>query len=694
MVPSMESPRVPPLARFIARLVGGGRTDVRALQNVLALQGAVRFTVLMGITVLVPAILLSWFALSDIRAEELYFDAETERGADAAAAKMLHEIDARLSAVESATIDRLNRGQPPVIGLAELSPYLRAALVLDDDGKLVAPLTLDAIPELAPPNGAYRHAFGDGQIADLRGRYDEAAAAYRNAARYAADPVRAGTASFAQARSLSRAGRTGAADRAYQDVYADYTNVRDERGFLFGDLASLQRIRLASDPDTRRVALEEIVQRLLDPDTRWVIGQGGEAALASAAIDELDGKSDPYWVAQARQLLDDRLAQMRWVEERTDELELFDIQSQDVDGKFNYFPTHESDSLWTTVTWEDRTYIFSWDYGGLIGGLQDAIRRDPDLDPSFTASLLRAKTAPPTGVLVREQLPKLTDLNLAVAPADPASLDAQKRQRRTVRSIVVFLAVGMSVIGIVLAGRMLAAELEIARMKTDFAANVSHELRSPITQIRLKGEALQLDLVFDDADRQAHYDAIVREAERLSRLVDNVLDFAAIETGAKKYTFRPEDIGEILTNSVDSARGALEAQGLRVTITIADHLPVVWVDREALGQVIQNLLSNAAKYGADGGWIGVSADLDGDNVAVSVSDGGMGIKPADLDKIWDRFYRSSDPKVRRKRGTGIGLPIVRYIVEAHGGEITVDSAVGRGTTFTFTLPLAPRDTGA
>src|SRR5690606_8635946 len=165
------------------------------------------------------------------------------------------------------------------------------------------------------------------------------------------------------------------------------------------------------------------------------------------------------------------------------------------------------------------------------------------------------------------------------------------------------LAVAMSVLGVLASLRLVGNELDAARIKTDFAANVSHELRSPITQIRLKAESLQLDLAYDDADRQEHYDAIVREAERLSRLVDNVLDFAAIERGVKRYTFRPEDVTSMLEQAVAACKGDFEGRALTFDVQIPEDLPVVWCDREAIGQVMTNLLSNAAKYGSEGGWV-------------------------------------------------------------------------------------------
>jgi two-component system phosphate regulon sensor histidine kinase PhoR len=225
-------------------------------------------------------------------------------------------------------------------------------------------------------------------------------------------------------------------------------------------------------------------------------------------------------------------------------------------------------------------------------------------------------------------------------------------------------------------------------MKADFAANVSHELRSPITNIRLKGEFLQLGLVEGEEDLQSSYDTIVTESERLSSLVDNILDFASIEQGAKRYALRPGDILETIRMGVESSRYAMETRGMVIDMVLPDDLPMVKHDPEAVRQVIQNLISNAAKYGESGGWIGIECRYDEDWVRIHVSDRGLGINEAELPQIFDRFFRSKDKAARRKKGTGIGLTIVKYIMEAHDGRVSVTSEVGVGTAFTLHFPLS------
>ena len=186
-----------------------------------------------------------------------------------------------------------------------------------------------------------------------------------------------------------------------------------------------------------------------------------------------------------------------------------------------------------------------------------------------------------------------------------------------------------------------------------------------------------------------HYDAIVRESERLSRLVDNVLDFAAIDGGHKTYTFRPVPIAQTIESTVQAARYGMEMRDMHLDLSLSPHLPVVVHDPEAIAQVLLNLISNAAKYGKEGAWIGVNAEVVGEEVVIEISDRGIGISPDELPHLFEHFYRSSDPAARRRKGTGIGLSIVKYIVEAHGGRVEVSSTLNVGSTFALHFPLTP-----
>lgn len=691
--------RFAPLKRWVARVVGRGRGEVRALQDLNALRGSVRFMAIFGAAVLVPALILAYFALTSIRAEELYVDADVARRATAVSDQINRDLHDDFAGLERGVTERLARGQSPLAGLEELSPYLRVAFRFDNNGSLVAPFTIDTSDPRSVVTERYAEAERYARQLENAGRYIEAAAAWRAAMLATHDAGLAGDAAFGHARSLWRAGQVDAAEQAFIDVYAYYANVRDPYGFSIGQKATLLRARAAfeRDPEVGVVAMRDFVDGILDDDERWVIGRPGDAAIARAALALLDGHTDAEWLGRARNRLNERSTQHWWAEQLADQLELVfssaaEAPSRDPDGVFNYIQQHESGTLWATTWWRGELYAFALDYDAIVAALARSAMQATATDPEVRVTLTGPAEAAPPATIVRLSLtPWLPYVTVAIGPADPDLIADTKAQKRRTRIVVIVVAVAMATLGVGFAGRMLRRELEGARIKADFAANVSHELRSPITQIRLKGEALQLGLVDDEPDRQQHYDAIVREAERLSRLVDNVLDFAAIERGAKKYTFRPEDLHDVIAGAVDAARAAFEGRGVTIDVDVPDDLPVVWCDREAISQVLTNLLSNAAKYGADGKWVGVRARVGPDGVAVAVADRGLGISKDEQARIFDRFYRSADPRIRKHRGTGIGLTIVRYIVEEHGGTIAVDSEPGHGTTFTINLPLEARE---
>lgn len=681
--------RMPAIVKQLAaRLLGRTEGELRP-QDLRRMRDVLRFSALFASTILLPALLLSALALSSIRSQVLAVDAELRSRANATSEQVQLELARIFDRFEAATQERLARNESPLNNLGELSPYLRGAYRFDAAGALAAPVELGALPQPVPAPLRFRNALRAGRAAEAEADWRRAAAHYERAAGLSTHPIHVAEARLARARVIGDAGGTREAEQAYSDVYGDFAAVRDERGFRVGDLALLKgaELRLAREPDVGSVALQNLVEQLLD--SPWTVGLAGEATVVRRAIGHLEGAADPDWLARTRARLNERTDQLYWAEIVAAELELVAVPTPE--GDFRYAGARiGSPSIWATVQLSGDLYAFSFSAQSLFEDLSQAATRIGALEEDLIAELLLPGQPQPMGVFTVEPLgPWLPTVTAVVRQADPKQLAERKDRARLARLAVVTVAVFMVAVGVVFSARIIGREVENARIKADFAANVSHELRSPITQIRLKGEALQLGLVDPGEDTQQHYDAIVHEAERLSRLVDNVLDFAAIERGAKKYSLRPDDLTAIVYHTVEATRSAVEARGLELIVDLPEDLPVAWVDREAVGQVLTNLLSNAAKYGADGGYVGVRVRVGLEGIDVSVWDRGIGIDPKDQAQIFEHFYRSNDPNVRRRKGTGIGLTIVRYIVEAHGGSVSVESRSGVGTTFTVTFPLEP-----
>jgi signal transduction histidine kinase len=674
---------------FLARSQG----EVRARNVVRQLGEIGRIASVFAVTMLVPIAFLAFLALSSVRTEELSPpEADLRARAEAALEQLVGDFEAVFRRFELATKARFARGESPIANLGELSGYLRAAFRFDTNGNLAAPFDLPT-PEIRhEPTAAWIRALREARRAEGTEDWPVALEAWRRAQTLADEPAKRGEAMLGEARALARLGRPDGADDLLTDLYADHATVREEHGFRLGDLARLELARLRidqGDAETGLSALQDLVDFQLQ--TQWTIGRDGDPAVLREALRLLEGRADPDWVARSRSRLNERSAQLTWAELVKSELEIVWNRTASV-GEFRYFPARiESPAVWATVRdADDSFYAFSFSRDDLHADLKSVVAAANAEDPELLRTLVLTDDGPPDAALASVPLTPLMGVyTLAVSPSDPEAVEASRGRRRTVRIAVVLTAVFVSVVGAFWIARLVAWEMETARQRADFAANVSHELRSPITQIRLKGEALALGLVDPGADAEEHYASIVRESERLSRLVDNVLDFASIERGVRRYQLRPDDLGDVLLGSVDAARSTFEAAGMVVDVDIPDDLPRVWFDREALGQVMTNLLSNAAKYGESGGWVRIAARAGESHVALTVADRGIGIVPGEIHRVFDDFFRSADPRVRSSKGTGIGLAIVRYIVEAHGGTIHVASTPGQGAVFTILLPLQP-----
>ena len=232
--------------------------------------------------------------------------------------------------------------------------------------------------------------------------------------------------------------------------------------------------------------------------------------------------------------------------------------------------------------------------------------------------------------------------------------------------------------GIFLTYRNISREMNLARLKSDFVANVSHELRTPLALIRLYAETLELGRLNSKEKYQEYFRIIREESERLSSLINNILDFSRIEAGRKEYEFKETDLSELVRSTLDTYRFQIEQNGFTFEENISKDIPPVNVDREAIARSLLNLVNNALKYSKDKKYIGVSLYRANGSVKLEVSDHGIGIPPAEQEKIFEKFYRCGDPLVHNVKGSGLGLSLVRHIVRAHGGDVKVESAPETG----------------
>jgi signal transduction histidine kinase len=243
--------------------------------------------------------------------------------------------------------------------------------------------------------------------------------------------------------------------------------------------------------------------------------------------------------------------------------------------------------------------------------------------------------------------------------------------------------------GLVLTYRSVSKEVALARLKSDFVSNVSHELRTPLALIRLYAETLELGRIKGEAKVEEYYRIIRTESERLTALINNILDFSRIEAGRKEYDFRQTDLAELVSNTLDTYRAQIHEHGFTLEQSIDWTIPAVQVDREAIARSLVNLVNNALKYSDTEKFLCVKLYRADPVLKLEVVDHGIGIARNEQSKVFEKFYRAGNPLVHNTKGSGLGLSLVRHIAHAHGGEVEVESTPGTGSKFTLTLPLEP-----
>jgi signal transduction histidine kinase len=266
------------------------------------------------------------------------------------------------------------------------------------------------------------------------------------------------------------------------------------------------------------------------------------------------------------------------------------------------------------------------------------------------------------------------------------TIDELARNRFSRNLIFVLLLDIVLIAGAWMIYRNIRREMLFLKMKSDFVSNVSHELRTPLALIRMYAETLDMGRLRDEGKRKEYYSTILQESERLTRLVNNILDFSRMEAGRKKYNFADVQVNDIVTGALGTYRFHLQSEGFTPEVNLDPALPVIRGDAESVTEAVMNIIDNAVKYSGDRKYLSLrTGRIDGD-VFLDVQDQGIGIAPEHHTKIFDTFFRVSDVLVHNVKGSGLGLALVRHIMNAHGGSVSVESSPGNGSRFRLRFP--------
>jgi len=683
-----------------------------------------KVVVLLGLLVGLPSVVLAWLGVQSVRSESLAARALFQQRCEAVAADLYGEVERRFGAFEAQLVRSVARAHEAwdvdatAAGDALSSdlPEIDGVLVLDGSGSLVYPPAWRVAPsDPAGGPGGFQdrsfmgESFDKGEQAEVR-RGDAEAAAEFYAAAVPRIPGQRGKAIAmnALARSLLKDGRPADARAVWLRIEQEHPQDQDWNGFPLGLLARYQQgishLQEGSEALAAR-GLASLTRDLLHAP--WTYGGFAEAVIARKALLHLEagrlvdqvppGLRPDLEAARAR--FDERARRQR---DQAATLALLPRLREDPtdhrNARVQYFrdASRAGSILVARVRWSSpgarRLYLVTLDQSRLLSRLRDRVAGAARASPEIRVRLAEARGgllplwAQSEGVAYPLD-PWVPGMMLVVGRGNPDLMEAHLERTWAFRLALVMAFTTLIVVGAGMTARAILREMEIARLKTDFVSNVSHELRTPLTSIRLMGEMLAMGAVPTEDKRAEYYQNIVSESERLSRLIDNVLDFARLEEGRKKFRFARGDIGECVRQveriSVDFVRG----EGYRFEVSVAPSLPRLWFDADAIVQALINLIGNAVKYSRRERVVKVTAARHRDGVVLSVEDRGEGIDPKDLRHIFDKFYRGGDSLTRETRGAGLGLAIVKAIALAHGGEVRVRSRPGEGSTFSIVLPV-------
>jgi signal transduction histidine kinase len=340
----------------------------------------------------------------------------------------------------------------------------------------------------------------------------------------------------------------------------------------------------------------------------------------------------------------------------------------------------------------------------VVDGLRELVQADPELRDEICVALLDDNAKPV--VLSREKFQAnwkrpfvateigdaLPHWEVAAYLVNPAQLTQAAHTARLTLGLLIAVLVLAIGVGSWLIVSSLNSELKLARQKTDFVSNVSHELKTPLTSIRMFSELLAEGRVTDATKQRSYLNIITAEAARLTRLINNVLDFSRMESGEKKYNIQPCDLTEVVRSTAETFRPHLEANGFKFDCELREAKISVRGDADALSQIIVNLLSNAEKYSNGGKEITLQLAQKQSplpHVEMKVLDRGLGVPRGSEEKVFEKFYRAHDSLGSGIQGSGLGLTIARQIARAHGGDVVYEPRDDGGSCFVLRLPIKP-----
>lgn len=578
--------------------------------------------------------------------------------------------------------------------LADERPWISDPVLFDRAGAVLS-VDVDAgwrTPHLsASPDSGFTTLLRRAEAAEFSGSgLERALALYRTAHTRASSMSDRVLARMRIGRVLYKLRRYDAGLDQYRMVLESAGDIVDAHGtpYVVSALRQMTDGFAAVDRmDDRRRAERQLRDYVLDHP--WNISNGYDYHLALVA--PLAGASESTSASRIRRL-QDGVERLAWVRGEVIPRVLADLKTPARDvPRLRPFTRRDGSTalVGSIVAPGDGTREIGLAYelrmSYLEGPLLDRVLRTVDLGRDLNVAVVDPKNLR-SGALLYADIDVLTGWRVGLFHRDGHSIQQLAARQRFIYGIFIAGMILILIVGIAFTARASAREAELAQLRTDFVASVSHELKTPLALIRMFGETLDSGLAVDEPQRREFYGVIRRESERLTHLIDNVLDIARIDAATKHYALESADLAAIVREAVDAYHPFFERQGFEVATALPAAPLWLTIDRDAVLQALINLFHNAMKYSAEVRQVRVSvAERDGE-VRLAVADRGIGIANDEIARIFRRFYRVRAPGTGGAAGSGLGLSLVAHTMTAHGGRVDVESAPGAGSVFTLVFP--------
>jgi signal transduction histidine kinase/tetratricopeptide (TPR) repeat protein len=506
---------------------------------------------------------------------------------------------------------------------------------------------------------------------------------YRQLMESAQEPVQRGYARLLLARALAKAGRKKEALSHYRRILDLPSSVTDEYGIPLSLYAAgpLLDAGVGYGEVLECIRVELRAKRWLSPSESYMLQEIIERLINTASEESLKDTAKDY-----QRLINEHILELEQaLELQGDFQKIAFTAKQENQGR-------RDEPIW--ISYGEIPWLVS--LGPSLAGSQPllfvvhaqdilaSLRRDSGFSETFPGEFHLVTGESSEG----ESLgPNFRGLKIAFAESEDTALSKQWSFQRSFYLLALLLVLSVTLFGAYLLWRDVRRDVRMAEMRSQFVSSVSHELKTPLTAIRMFAETLRLGRSRNLKTQAEYLDTIVSESQRLTRLLNNVLDFSKIEQGKRIYKPELTSLSEIIQASARAMKYPLSQQGFELNVRAEEGLPDVRVDKDALEQAILNLLNNAMKYSGESREIDLRLQRKDDQALIQVTDRGVGIDPREQKRIFEKFYRVPMAENERIVGTGLGLTLVSHIVKAHGGNIEVESAPGKGSTFSIYLPL-------